>query len=118
MKYIMLPVRLAVGYLGYEHRAAIVETYRAAYPDDPAKSAALDGCASRSRSFNRLDGDDRQRCYRQTFGDVVPRQLPPSASPAYAFSPSHEPANDIRRQQVNEGLIGSAHAAPAPVPLP
>jgi hypothetical protein len=124
MKLIMLPLLFSVAYIGFEHKDEIADLYRAAYPADPVKREAIEQCAQ-SPNFNRLDTADRERCYAGTWGSI-PVALAPSPSPYYAYSASHLPGNDIRRQEANDsyrlaGLISSASAAPSvpnPVNLP
>jgi hypothetical protein len=109
MKLIMLPVLLSVAFIGFEHRDAIIDQYRAAYPADPTKREALEQCARIDPNFNRLDTSDRANCY----GAIVPRTAAgviPGSSVSYAHNPSHLPPNDIRRQEVN-AAYGVARAS-------
>ena len=110
MKLIMLPLAFSVAYIAYENRDKIIDQYNAAYPSNPAKEAALRECISRDKNFNRLDGDDRQACYRQ-FAPPTPVAVVPSGNPYYAYSPSHLPGNDIRRQEATTG-----YRSPATIP--
>lgn len=122
MKLIMFPLLFSIGFLAYENRDKIADQYNAAYPPDPGKAAALNQCIGENRGFNRLDPDDRERCYRRYLAAPSPVELPPVTSPFYAYSPSHLAGNDIRRQEANEsyhpagGLISTAEAAPLPKP--
>ena len=79
MKLILLPLAFSVAYIAYENRDRIIDQYMAAYPVSPAKEAALARCISETADFNRLDGDDRQSCYRKygvapAVGDSCPPQ--------------------------------------------
>jgi hypothetical protein len=120
MKLIMLPLLVSLAYLGIEHRGEIIDQYRAAYPVDPAKRAVLDHCAAAAPNFNRLDMDERQKCYESNL-TPAPIGLAAMPSPYYELSPSHLPGDDVRRQEANSGfrtgelggLISSAEAAPA-----
>ena len=102
MKLVMFPLIFSVAVIGFENRDKIIDQYNAAYPADPAKAAALQECISHNKSFNRLDGDDRQACYRQ-YIPAMPVAVAPTPSPSYAFNPSNLPGNDIRREQANDG---------------
>jgi hypothetical protein len=115
MKLIMLPVLLSVAYIGFEHRDAIVDQYRAAYPADPAKREALEQCARIDANFNRLDMIDRDNCYAAIAPKVAISTTANAASVSYAFNPSHLPANDIRRNEANAayGAARSGLAVPA-----
>jgi hypothetical protein len=99
MKLIMLPLLLSLAYIGFEHKDQIMDQYNAAYPTNPEKAAAIAQCAL-NPSFNRLDSDDRHDCYAAhlVHGPVA---IAPSPSPYYAFSTSHLPGSDIRRQEAN-----------------
>jgi hypothetical protein len=116
MKLVMLPLVFSVAVIAFTNRDKIIDQYNAAYPSDPAKAAALQECISRDKYFNRLDGDDRQACYRQHM-PVTPIAVAPSAGPQYAYSPSGLPGNDIRREQANGGyppVISPARADSTP----
>lgn len=120
MRFIMMPVIFTVGFLAYEHHDQMMDLYRAAYPSDPAKAAALDSCAER-QNFNRLDSGDRASCYAGTYGRQAPPVLVPTPQPVYPFNPSHLPGSDIRRQEANaaylEGTAGSPHPPNPPRPV-
>jgi len=130
MRLVMVPLVFSVACLAYVHRDKIIDQYNAAYPSDPAKAAAMQECIAHDKNFNRLDGDDRQACYRKylapTAVSVAPAPVAtaPASAPYYPYSPSHLPGNDIRRQEANDGyhpLIPSAQAEPlstAPVAAP
>jgi hypothetical protein len=120
MKLVMLPLIFSIGFIAFENRDKIIDQYNAAYPSDPAKAAALQDCISHDKSFNRLDGDDRQACYRSHIAPA-PIAVAPSPIPQYSYSPSGLPGNDIRRQQANDryhspGMVHSAQADPDPAP--
>jgi hypothetical protein len=123
MKLIILPLMFSVACIAYQNRDRIAEQYHAAYPVDPAKEAALERCASESKGFNRLDGDDREYCYRKYIekGSVAAAPVPaPVPVTFYPYSPSHLDANDIRRQEANdnylqESMIKAAAARPITV---
>jgi hypothetical protein len=130
MKGILFPALLAAaGYLGVTQTDKIVDLYRAAYPNDPQKSLALERCATRNPNFNRLDSADRAYCYSDGY-EVRPAAvgLGRGLSPSYDFNPSHLPKDDVRRQQANDtytappvppGLTTPAMAAPPPPqPMP
>jgi hypothetical protein len=114
----MMPVIFTVGFLVYEHHDKMIDLYRAAYPVDPVKAAALDTCAE-NMNFNRLDSGDRASCYAGTYGRQAAPALVPTPQPTYVYSPSHLPGNDIRRQEANSSYLQGAQANPAaPPPIP
>jgi hypothetical protein len=120
MKLIMLPLVFSVAFVAFENRDKIMDQYNAAYPSDPAKEVALQECISRDKYFNRLDGDDRQACYRK-YMPPTPISVTPSPSPSYAYSPSSLPGSDIRRQEANDSyrppvVIPSAQDEQPPAP--
>ena len=114
MKLIMLPLLVSIAYVGFEHRDAAIDLYRAAYPADPAKREALEQCARIDSNFNRLDTTDRDNCYAATAPKVAIGTVP-GTSVYYADNPSHLPANDIRRQEANNayGAARSGLVVPA-----
>lgn len=117
MKLIALPLLFSIGYVGFEHHDKIIDQYNAAYPSDPARSAALAKCATRDPGFIRLDADEREHCYRAVFGnDRTALELPARVSPSYLLNASSVSANDIRRQQTNENFRPPVRAA-APTTL-
>jgi len=95
MKLVLVPMMFSIAVIGFTNRDKILDVYHSAYPTDPAKTAALERCAARDPAFNRLDPDDRERCYR---GVGEPEPIAFDAG----YNPSHLPGNDIRRQQSNE----------------
>jgi hypothetical protein len=95
VKLIMLPLLIAVAYVGFEHKDGIVDLYRAAYPDDPAKRDALDQCSRGVPNFNRLDSADRENCYSSISGRVAIATAP--------YNSSHLPVSDVRRQEAFDG---------------
>lgn len=106
MKLILLPLMFSVACIAYQNRDKIADQFNAAYPVNPAKEAALQHCLVANPSFNRMDADDREQCYRQGLGstsDAIAAAPTPSAY--YAYSPSHLAANDIRRQQANDAYL-------------
>jgi hypothetical protein len=108
VKLIMLPLLIAVAYVGFEHKDGMVDLYRAAYPDDPAKRDALDQCSRGIPNFNRLDSADRDNCYSSISGRVA------AAAP---YNPSHLPVSDVRRQEAFDGyrsMRGVAAASMVP----
>ena len=115
MKLIMLPVLISVAYIGFAHRDAIVDQYRAAYPTDPAKREALEQCARIDANFNRLDMIDRDNCYAAIAPRVAVITTPNAAGVSYAFNPSHLPPNDVRRHEANAayGAARSGLVVPA-----
>lgn len=119
MKLVMFPLMFSVAVIAFTNRDKIIDQYNAAYPSDPAKAAALQECISHDKSFNRLDGDDRQACYRQ-YVRAIPVAVAPTPNPYYAFNPSNLPGNDIRREQANDGyhspVVHAAQADPEPAP--
>ncbi|HVH78499.1 MAG TPA: hypothetical protein VM782_03860, partial [Stellaceae bacterium] len=118
----MIPLIFSVGCIAFVNRDKVIDQYNAAYPSDPAKAAAMEQCISENKYFNRLDGDDRARCYHRYLDPApVPMAVAPSPSPYYSYSPSHLPGNDVRRQEANDSyrsldLIPSAQAAQPPPP--
>ncbi len=112
MRLIMMPVIFTVGFLVFEHHDKMLDLYHAAYPTDPVKAAALDRCAE-NMNFNRLDSGDRASCYDGTYGRPEAPVLIPTPQPSYAYSPSHLPGNDIRRQEANTNYLHNAPANPA-----
>lgn len=100
MKLVLVPVMFSVAFIAFQNRDKIIDVYNSAYPSDPAKSAALARCAARNQGFNRLDPDDRERCYRAA--ETVPGSPAPTPGAYYAYNPSHLPGNDIRRQEANQ----------------
>jgi hypothetical protein len=109
VKLIMLPLLISVAYMGFEHKGDIIDLYRAAYPDDPAKREALDQCSRGVPNFNRLDSADRESCYASIPGRVA------ASGP---YNPSHLPGNDVRRQEANDGYRFARGAAASMVPTP
>jgi hypothetical protein len=109
MKLIMVPVLLSVAFIGFEHRDAAIDLYRAAYPADPAKREALEQCARIDPNFNRLDTIDRDNCYSAVAGRVAIGTVP-SSTVYYAYNPSHLPPSDVRRQEANNAY-GAARAS-------
>ena len=100
----MLPLLVSAGFIGFEHRAEVIDLYRAAYPADPIKREALEECVRRNPNFNRLDTIDRDGCYAHISDPWL----------SYAHSPSQVPVTDIRRQQANDGYrLQVASTAPA-----
>jgi hypothetical protein len=117
MRLIMMPVIFTVGFLVFEQHDKMMDLYHAAYPTDPVKAAALNTCAE-NLNFNRLDSGDRASCYAGTYGRPEAPVLIPTPQPSYAYSPSHLPGNDIRRQEANSAYQQGAQANPAaPPPL-
>jgi hypothetical protein len=122
MKLILAPLMFSVACIAYQNRDKIADQFNAAYPANPAKAAALQRCANDVKSFNRLDADDRQYCYRQYVQEpsvdgagVIPAAVPVTV---YPYNPSHLPANDIRRQEANDSYLQErmlAAAASRPV---
>jgi hypothetical protein len=113
MKLIMLPLLVSVAYIGFEHRDAAIDLYRAAYPADPVKREALEQCVRRDTNFNRLDTIDRDRCYAAVAARVAV-DTAPVPSPAHPYNPSHLPGNDIRRAEANDTYRVARAAAVAP----
>jgi hypothetical protein len=119
MKLVLLPLMISAAYMGFEHREAAIDLYRLAYPDDPAKRDALDQCSRGVPNFNRLDTADRDNCYASFSYRVA-------AVSAASFSPSHVPADDVRRQEAYDGYRAAHDAATGhkrqangtPVPAP
>jgi hypothetical protein len=117
MRLVMLPLAFSVAYIAYENRDRIIDQYTAAYPVAPAKEAALERCISETRSFNRLDADDRQSCYRKYRVEAVVEAELDYLAPM--SGPGHRPANDnTQRQTVNDGcapqrLIVGADTTPS-----
>lgn len=110
MREMLFPAILAaVGYVGLGNTDKMVDLYRAAYPNDPQKAQALERCATLYPNFNRLDSADRATCfadgYRSRPAPAVATAMGRGPAPAYEFSPSHLPGNDIRRQQANEAYV-------------
>ena len=124
MKVVMIPLVFSIGCIAFVNRDKIIDQYTAAYPSDPGKAAAIEQCIGENKNFNRLDVDDRARCYHKYLEPgPVPMAVAPSPSPYYSYSPSHLPGNDVRRQEANDSyrsldLIPSAQAAPLPQPAP
>jgi len=121
MKLIMLPLLISVAYVGFEHRDAAIDLYRAAYPSDPVKREALEQCARIDPNFNRLDTIDRDKCY-SAIAVRAPVAMAPGPSPSYAQNPSHLPGSDIRRQEANDSYRlarapGAASMVPSPHPV-
>ena len=116
MRLIMVPVIFSIGFLMFEQRDKVMDLYHAAYPVDPIKSAELSSCAE-NPNFNRLDSGDRAACYAGTYGKREEPALIPTPQPTYAYSPSHLPANDIRREEANTSYLrGSAAIAEGHAP--
>jgi hypothetical protein len=113
---ILFPLLVSLAYIGYEHRDKIADQYNAAYPADPAKRAAIERCIAENPNFIRLDADDRQRCYRRTWG-ASPFAVAPSGPLSSAYSPSHLAGNDIRRQEAGASYAAAVMQAPSPVPV-
>jgi hypothetical protein len=112
----MMPVIFTVGFLVFEQHDKMMDLYRAAYPSDPVKAAALDTCAGNT-NFNRLDSGDRAACYSGTYGRPEAPALIPTPQPTYAYSPSHLPGNDIRRQEADSAYRQGMQQNPAPPPV-
>jgi hypothetical protein len=112
MKFILIPVLLPLAYVAFANSDKIVDQYRAAYPSDPTKRAAIEHCAL-SAGFSRLDPDDREACYAAA--GVWPASLAPAphAGPYYPYGQSHSPENDIRRGEATKAYQ-AAPAAPPP----
>jgi hypothetical protein len=115
MKLIVLPLLICLAYLGFENSDKFIDIYRSAYPADPVKRTAIEECALH-REFNRLDPEDRQRCYDRMLPTATVAAIP-VASPYYPYNPSHLPGNDVRRQEANAGfqLVQPASAEPLAV---
>jgi hypothetical protein len=116
MKLIILPILFSLASIGFANRDKIMDQYNAAYPADPEKAAAIEECITQNPNFNRLDPDDRKHCYRNSVETQTVALAPSAAapSPAYQFSPSHLPGNDIRRQEANAEFH---FAAPVAAPI-
>ena len=93
-QFALSAVLIAAGYIALEHKTAISDLYRAAYPDDPVKREALDECSRGIPNFNRLDPAARENCYANFSGRIAV---------ALPYNPSHLPLNDIRRQEGFDG---------------
>ena len=108
MKLILAPLMLSLACIAYQNRDRIADQYNAAYPTNPTKDAALRHCIAANPQFNRMDADDRERCYRENMGSTLAALPVASArtpSPYYAYNPSHLAANDVRRQQANDAYL-------------
>jgi hypothetical protein len=117
MRLIMMPVIVSIGVVMFAQRDKMLDLYRAAYPVDPAKAEALDYC-SKIPNFNRLDSGDRAACYAKTYGKVEAPVLAPTPQPYYAYSPSHLPGDDIRREEANSAYLRGIQPAPVPADAP
>lgn len=103
MKLVLLPLVISAAYMGFEHREAVVDLYRLAYPADAAKRDALDQCSRGIPNFNRLDSADRDNCYASFSYRFA-------AANAASFNPNHLPANDIRREEAFDGYRDARNA--------
>lgn len=92
-----------------------MDVYRAAYPADPVKRAAIDRCALNS-GFSRLDPDEREACYATAGLWPEVALLVPRAGPYYPYSPSQLPSGDVRREEANDAYCPTQQAALLPVP--
>jgi hypothetical protein len=98
-----LALLLSLAYAGFEHRETIIDLYRAAYPNDPAKRDALDQCSRWIPNFNRLYSADQANCYA-----IISARVIASAKP---IDSGYLPANDIRREEAFDGYRSSRGAS-------
>lgn len=100
MKPILIPVLIPLAYIAFVNHDKIMDGYRAAYPADPMKRAAIEHCAL-SPSFSRLDPDEREACYATAGLWPEAAALAQRTALYYPDGPSHLPAGDVRREEAN-----------------
>ena len=106
MRGILGPAILTVaGGFGLTHTGAAFDLYEAAYPADPAKRLAIEYCVTADPTFNRLNPDDRARCYGGLLVPAMPTSLRPIAAARFDPGPEHAPRDDLRRQQATDRYL-------------
>jgi hypothetical protein len=97
---------LSIG-IAAAHPAAIRNLLEAMHPTDPALRRALDQCALEDSSFNRLDPEAREACYRWLLPTIEPEAagtrlpVPPAnfVDLWRAAGWGHISPNDVRAEQ-------------------
>lgn len=115
MKLVMIPILSPLAYVVFVNHSKIMDEYRAAYPADPAKRAAIERCAL-SSSFSRLDPDEREACYAGAGLWPEVAFMVPRAATYYPYSPSQLAASDVRREEANDAYRPARQAALLPAP--
>jgi hypothetical protein len=97
---------IAAGVFAAMNPGVVKAFYEDIYPNDPAKREALDMCFMENHTFNRLDTDQRDSCYKRMLrplGEITAAaQL--SVNPVdlqRAAAQPNMPHNDIIRLQEN-----------------
>lgn len=110
-------VAISVG-VAAQHPDSVKSFYQQLYPNDESKRQALDLCFLANPTFNRLDPEARDACYRQRLirpkaGATVTTQMASAVGNVNfvdlwrASGQGHLSPDDIRFEQQNQGYTRS-----------
>jgi len=111
-RFLLAAVIVVGGSVAPDVPGAIGSLYLNVYPSDPAKRQALELCFLQDHTFNRLDADQREICYRHalTLDEAADGALParPQANEIdlqRSAAAGSMPRNDIRRREETQNAL-------------